>query len=154
MRHVIVLSFALALAACGGKDDAPAGDTATGAAAGEDATALPPLPGGDFRIVAVDLGTTVDGEGRVTAAATQFAPGDTIRAAVVGVGSSDGLTLSARWLAPGGREIAKAGQTLSPNAPTVATFTLQQPQPWPPGTYSLEVAINDRVVETRSFEVR
>ena len=73
---------------------------------------------------------------------------------VIGVGSSDGLTLSARWLSPEGREIAKAGQTLTPSAPTVATFTLAQPQPWPVGTYSLEVAINDRVVETRSFEVR
>ena len=119
-----------------------------------EAAALPPLPSGDFRIASVDLGTAVDGEGRVAEAKTQFAPGDTIRAAVIGVGSSDGLTLSARWLAPDGREIAKAGQTLTPSAPTVATFTLAQPQPWPVGTYSLEVAINDRVVETRSFEVR
>lgn len=157
MRHLIVLGFALALAACGGKDDAPAAAPAAGAdPAPEDAAApaLPPLPSGDFRIASVDLGTTVDGEGRVAEAKTQFAPGDTIRAAVIGVGSSDGLTLSARWLAPDGREIAKAGQTLTPSAPTVATFTLAQPQPWPVGTYSLEVAINDRVVETRSFEVR
>ncbi len=160
MRHLFVLTLALALVACGGKDEAPATAAAPAApadAAAEaepEAPALPPLPTGDFRIASVDLGTTVDAEGRITEPLTAFAPGDAIRAAVIGVGSSDGLTLSARWLAPDGREIGKAGQTLSPTAPTVATFTLAQPQPWPVGTYTLEVAINDRVVETRSFEVR
>lgn len=154
---------ALMLAACGRDDTAPpsapapsaTGTTVPAQAAAEPAEpALPPLPSGDFRITSVDLGSTVDEEGRVTDAREVFAPADAIRAAVIGVGSSDGLTLSARWLSPQGEEIARAGNTLAPQAPTVATFTLSQPEPWPAGTYQLEVAINDRVVETRRFEVR
>ena len=54
----------------------------------------------------------------------------------------------------GGTEVAKAGQSLSPETPTVTTFSISQPEPWPVGAYQVEIAINDRVVETRTFEVR
>ena len=74
-----------------------------------------------------------------------------VHAAVVAVGSSEGLTLSARWLAADGTEVAKAGQSLSPSTPTVTTFSMAQAEPWPAGDYTVEIAINDRLTETRSF---
>ena len=159
-KFAIVLLVSLAVAACGGDDAAApseaqinaATDAATAAA---DATAaLPPLPTGDFRVTSVSLGKAVDEEGQVREPLTSFAPGDKIHAAVVAVGGSDGLTLSARWLAADGTEVAKAGQSLSPQTPTVTTFSVAQPEPWPVGAYQVEIAINDRVVETRTFEVR
>ena len=82
-----------------------------------------------------------------------FAPGDRIHAAVVGVGTSDGLTLSARWTTEDGTEVARAGQSLTPEAPTVTTFAIAQPTPWPAGGYQVEIAVNDRVVETVNFRV-
>lgn len=163
MRHAqiaTVLLASLALAACGGDEPAAPSDAqitaATDAAteAADAPAALPPLPTGDFRITSVSLGKAVDEEGQVTEALTAFAPGDKIHAAVIAVGSSDGLTLSARWLAADGTEVAKAGQSLSPESPTVTTFSITQPEPWPVGAYQVEIAINDRVVETRTFEVR
>lgn len=154
------LMLCLALSACGG-DDTPAPTdaqiTAATEAAGEAADAppaLPPLPAGDFRITSVTLGKAVDEEGQVGQPLTVFAPQDKIHAAVVAVGSSDGLTLSARWLAADGSEVARAGQSLNPDSPTVTTFSIAQPEPWPAGAYQVEIAINDRVVETRTFEVR
>ena len=168
MRHLpTVLLLCLALAACG-KDDAPtAADpaqantdaavaAANGVASSDDTPAvpeLPPLPAGDFRIASVTLGTEVDAEGQVTKPLEAFAPGDRIHASVVGVGTSQGLTLSARWRAADGTEIAKAGQSLTPIAPTVTTFAIDQPAPWPVGEYTVDIAINDRVVETRAFRV-
>ncbi|HEU0151786.1 MAG TPA: hypothetical protein VFQ84_00425 [Arenimonas sp.] len=163
MRHsklAVILFASLALAACGGDDAAAPSDArieaATEAAseAAEAPAPLPPLPTGDFRITAVSLGKAVDEEGQVVEPLTVFAPGDRLHAAVVAVGSSEGLTLSARWLAADGTEVAKAGQSLSPDTPTVTTFSIAQPEPWPPGAYQVEIAINDRVVETRTFEVR
>ena len=153
----VALLSILLLAACGGEPapDATGGTPAEAIEVAEEAAPEePPMPSGDFRVVAVELGTTLDEDGRVAGPRDVFAPGDTIHAAVVGVGSSPGLTLSARWLAADGSEVAKAGQSLAPEAPTVATFTVSQPDPWPTGAYRVEVAINDRVVETRSFEVR
>lgn len=152
-----VLLTTLLLAACGG-DDKPAPTASTGApatAASEDAPAgLPPMPTGDFRITSVTLGKAVDEEGQVRTTQDTFAPKDKIFAAVVSVGSSDGLTLAVRWTAADGTVVASAGQSLKPSTPTVTTFSIAQPDPWPTGSYQLEVSINDRVVETRSFLVQ
>ncbi|WP_227978085.1 hypothetical protein [Arenimonas daejeonensis] len=83
----------------------------------------------------MELGKAVDDEGQVRQPLEVFAPGDRIHAAVVSVGSSEGLTLSARWTAADGTEVAKAGQSLTPETPTVATFSIAQPEPWPVGEY-------------------
>lgn len=157
----LALSMSLLLVACGGDEEAAsAGETAAPAqATAETAEAAavpdePPMPGGDFRVVAVELGTELDQEGRVPRPQDVFTTVDTIHAAVVGVGSSPGLTLSARWLLEDGTQVAKAGQALVPDAPTVTTFSITQPEPWPAGAYRVEIAINERVVETRSFTVQ
>ena len=154
----LALSLSLLLAACGGDPDAAAeGESAAPAQAAADAAeAVPeeaPMPGGDFRVVAVELGTELDEEGRVPRPQDVFTTVDTIHAAVVGVGSSPGLSLSARWLFEDGSQVAKAGQSLVPESPTVTTFSITQPEPWPVGAYRVEIAINERVVETRSFTI-
>lgn len=147
----------LLLAACGGQgeppDTAQAAPEAAAEAMEEAAAELPPLPTGDFRVVAVELGTAVDEEGRVPTPKDLFAATDTLHLAVVGVGTSPGLVLSARWLAADGSEVAQARQDLAPQAPTVASFRLAQPGPWPAGDYRVEIAVNDRVVETRNFRI-
>jgi hypothetical protein len=156
------LLLCLLLAACGGDEAAPAADNAATADAATQAAvaaseevpaAMPPLPTGDYRIVSVTLGKAVDAEGQVAQAQEVFAPGDKIHAAVVAVGSSEGLTLSARWTSADGTEVAKAGQSLTPTTPTVTTFSVSQAGPWPVGDYRVEIAINDRVAETRSFRI-
>ena len=160
----VALLFTLSLSACGGGDDAPtaaapaadAGPSPTPAQATvEDAPAeLPPMPTGDFRIASVTLGKAVDAEGQVRQPLDAFGPGDKIYAAVVSVGSSDGLTLAARWTAVDGTQVASAGQSLTPSTPTVTTFSIAQPEPWPLGGYQVEVSVNGRVVEKRSFLVQ
>ena len=156
------LLLCLGLVACGKDEPAPVVDNnaaaeantqAAIAAAEEGPAELPPLPTGDYRIVSVTLGKAVDAEGQVRDGVEVFAPTDKIHAAVVAVGSSEGLTLSARWTAADGTEVGKAGQSLTPTTPTVTTFSIAQPEPWPAGDYTVEIAINDRVTETRSFRV-
>lgn len=158
LNAAVAVCFLL-LSACGSRDEpaAPAPPTAATepAAAAEDAPAvLPPLPVGDFRITSLTLGKAVDAEGQVTAPQEVFAPGDKIHAAVVSVGSSEGLTLSARWTAADGTAVAQAGQSLSPTTPLVTTFSIAQAEPWPVGGYQVEIAINGRVVETRTFQIQ
>ncbi|HEX5693892.1 MAG TPA: hypothetical protein VFY00_04640 [Arenimonas sp.] len=156
---LLALSLSLLLVACGGDEVPPAEEGTAPAQSATEAVAEPalpeepPMPGGDFRVVAVELGTELDEEGRVQRPQDVFTTVDTIHAAVVGVGTSPGLTLSARWLLEDGTQVAKAGQHLVPETPTVTTFSITQPEPWPAGTYKVEVAINERVVETRSFRI-
>jgi hypothetical protein len=165
MRHLpTAMLICLLLAACGDDAATPAANDeraqantdAAVAAAGEPAPeepALPPLPDGDFRIASVTLGREVDDEGRVREPLETFGTSDRIHAAVVGVGRSEGLTLSARWTTEDGTEVARAGQSLAPEAPTVTTFAISQPGAWPVGGYQVEISINDRVVETVPFRV-
>jgi len=155
------LLITLSLSACSDDDKAAAVATeatpvdAPAPVATEQAPAeLPPMPTGDFRITSVTLGKAVDEEGQVRQPQDAFAPADKIYAAVVSVGSSDGLTLAARWTAADGTQVASAGQSLNPSTPTVTTFSIAQPEPWPTGGYKLEVSVNGRVVETRSFLVQ
>lgn len=170
MRQIAAaLLLSLTLAACGQGDDpgtpattdaAPAAAASAGtdvAAASDPAAAAPeeaPLPSGDFRIVAVELGKAFDETGRIVKPQEVFAPGDAIHASVVGVGSSDGLTLSARWLAADGSVVAEAGQSLAPTTPVATRFGITQPTPWPVGDYRVEIAINGRVAETRAFAIQ
>ncbi len=154
------LLLTLSLAACADKDEpAPATPAAAAAPAAAKAPAQevpaeePPLPTGDFRISSVTLGNAVDEAGHVRTPMEIFTPGDKIFAAVVSVGGSDGLTLAAQWTAADGTPVAQAGQSINPSTPTVATFSIAQPEPWPTGGYRVDIAINGRVVESRNFLV-
>lgn len=162
LNAAVAVFSLLLLSACGGRDEAAAPPPVAApaapvpaAAVAEDAPAvLPPLPVGDFRITTLTLGNAVDAEGQVPVALETFAPADKIYAAIVSVGSSEGLTLTARWTTADGSEVAQAGQSLAPTTPLVTTFSIAQAEPWPVGGYQLEIAINGRVVETRAFQVQ
>jgi hypothetical protein len=164
MRQLFAALLLALLVACGPSEPAapPSGAATAPVAAAvpapvtdEDAPAvLPPLPVGDFRITSLNLGKAVDAEGQVREPLETFAATDSIFAAVVSVGSSQGLTLSARWSAADGRLIASTSQPLIPTTPTVTTFSIAQDQPWAAGSYELQIAINGRVVETRLFQIQ
>ena len=164
----VLLSVPLVLALGGcGRTGAP--DAATSAAASKDTapsgTALvddtgvagldpEPLDLGEFKIVSVLLGRTLDAEQVVQADRDTFAPRDTIHASVLSTGAHEGLTLSAHWLGPDGATVADTAQVVAPTQPTATTFSLHNPQPWPVGDYKLELAVNEHVLQTRAFHVR
>ena len=164
------LSACLALAACQ-REAAPA---VAADAAATTPVAAAPAPGqvpapvtapasavlagetglGDFRIVSVLLGNSLAGDTVVTRDTQVFARGDTLHASVLSTGAHQGLRLSARWLGPDGALIADTAQALVPTAATATTFTISNPQPWPPGEYQLLVSVNGQPGQTRKFVVR
>jgi hypothetical protein len=177
MRRIHFLSaacFALALAGCGGKDDAPssAGTDAPAAATATaepakkddggmfggllgqdepDVAATPEL--GNFRIESVTLGTALDADNNVSEGKTVFTPKDTINAAVLSSGEHAGLTLVAHWTAADGTVVAHSEQPLVPTGPTVTTFSLENAEPWPPGMYQLAIQVQGATLQSRAFEV-
>lgn len=123
------------------------------AASVPDADAPPELVG-EFRIVSVVLGNAVDADNLVLAGREVFGRKDTLHASVLSVGASQGLRLSARWLAPDGQTVAETSQPLVPTAATATTFTLSNPKPWPVGDYQLVIAVNGHAEPAHSFQVR
>lgn len=173
-RILVALAALLALAACQRADapaasntaaastsapsaspSAPAPATAMPAATPAPAQAVPAVVGlGDFRIVSVLLGSSLAADKLVARDAQAFGRGDTLHASVLSTGAHQGLRLSARWLGPAGQVIADTTQPLVPTAATATTFTISNPQPWPPGDYQLQVSVNGQAVQTRRFSVR
>jgi hypothetical protein len=161
---------ALLLAGCG-KDEAPADVAAAPGAVqpaapakddgglfgfiGKDDAAAEAAPPdlGQFQIVSVALGTSLDADNNVAASRTVFSPKDPIHAAVLSSGPHAGLTLVAHWTAADGTVVAHSEQALVPTGPTVTTFSLRNREPWPPGMYQLAVQVGGRTLQSRAFEV-
>lgn len=161
---IALAGLALALGACK-KDDAPAtpvptakADKPAAAAAKGAPTAAAPkaatLDLGEFSILGVKLGKTVDDQNNVVAEQDVFAPTDAIHAAVLTKGKHQGLRISARWTTEDGRLVAETEQPLVPDSATITTFRIADPDGWPVGKYQVAIALDDLTMETRAFEVR
>ena len=169
LRSVALCACVLALGACGPESAAPSAATATAdvdsgapatvakadvAAATEPGAPMPTEDLGEFRVVSVLLGKAVGADNVVLADSEVFARKDSIHASVLTTGAHQGLSLSARWLAPDGSVIAETVQPLVPTAATATTFDISNPAGWPAGDYQLLIGINKRTLQTRKFEVR
>lgn len=153
---------ALALAACQkapatNADGSPAADVASSdadaSAAGVPNAEAPPPDLGDFKIVSVLLGKSLDADRIVVGDTDAFGPKDKIHASVLSTGAHAGLRLSAKWLAPDGSLVAETEQPLVPTAATATTFSIENPAGWPEGEYQLQVAVNGSTLQTRKFQV-
>jgi hypothetical protein len=161
LRLIALAVCCLGLAACT-QDAAAPTDGSPAATAGGDAgnTAdagaadAGSAPAGDFRVVSVLLGKSVDADNVVIGDSRVFARKDRIHASVLSTGASQGLRLSAKWLAPDGQAIAETAKLLVPTDAVVTTFILSNARPWPAGDYQLEIAINGRTEQTRTFHIR
>ncbi|HEX5756808.1 MAG TPA: hypothetical protein VFY12_10710 [Arenimonas sp.] len=160
-RRGLLLLAMLALAACGKSEPpaAPASDNAAAppaaadiAATVEAAPTVAPL--GSYRPLELQLGSELDVEGRVREARTTFAPDARVHLSVLGSAGDLPVRVKARWLDADDQLLGESGQLLEPGPASVLTFTLTQPQGWPPGRYRVELALNDLEVDQREFEVR
>jgi hypothetical protein len=166
---VLLCAATLALAGCQ-KEQAAGSETraaitapATPAAAtapAASASVVAPIPGepplpemGDFKIVQVLMGNTVDGEKVVVHDTREFAAKDAIYASVLSIGAHQGLKLSADWRAPDGSIIAKSVQALVPTTDLATTFQLRNSAAWPAGDYQLRLAINGHTIRNETFAV-
>jgi len=167
LRSLALGAGLLTLGACGPQSAAPSAATAAAdsgepasvaegdvAAAAEPGEQLPAEDLGEFRVVSVLLGKAVGADNVVLADSEVFAPKDSIHASVLTTGAHQGLSLSARWLAPDGSTIAETVQPLVPTAATATTFDISNPEGWPAGDYQLQIGINKRTLQTRKFQVR
>lgn len=165
LRSLALSVLLLALAACGpegaapdkgsaGSADSPLMAEDDAAATTEPASALPAEDLGEFRIASVLLGKAVGADNVVLADSDVFDRKDSIHASVLTTGAHQGLSLSARWLAPDGSMIAETVQPLVPIAATATTFDISNPQGWPAGEYQVLIGVNKRILQTKKFEVR
>ena len=114
----------------------------------------PVLDLGEFKLLEIQLGTSLDSDNLVASPKTKFATKDKIYASVLSGGRHQGLSIKAKWTAPDGTLIAETEQALVPTNGTVSTFSISHDQPWPIGAYTLDIMLNGLVQRTVSFEVK
>jgi len=109
---------------------------------------------GEFKLLEVNLGTSLDSNNLVIKPRLLFGTKDKIYASVLSNGQHQGLTIKARWTAPDGSLVAETEQALVPIKGTVSTFSIGNTQSWPVGAYTLDISLNNQVQRTVGFEVK
>ena len=168
-RTLCASILVLFLAAACDRGEQPATKTATPQAPATPPAPPPPAPqaatapkpdaapaptSGPFRIVGVDLGTTVGPDGRIATPADHLPSGDTIHAVLRTEGKPEAMTLTARWSYNrqqnlGTQEILV---TPDPKAPVATKFTAKEGG-FQKGQYRIEIWRGNDVQVAKDFVV-
>jgi hypothetical protein len=150
------LAGALALTACGKKEETPPpAATTPPATTPAPSTAMTPAPAEQgVTVASVDLGTAVGPDQKVTSPTTTFGPKDTIYAAVSTTGTASNATLGAKWTYQDGQTVNDSSQTIAPTGAAVTTFHISKPDGWPAGNYKVEISLNGASVSSKDFTVQ
>lgn len=157
---VAALTATLMLAGC--KKDEPVVVTppaqTTPAPAPAPAPAPPAAVPATASVTQLQLGSTVAADGRVSVESATFAPTDKITASVF-TNTSDPMAsvsgkLVAKWAYQDGQVVNTQEQGFNFTGAGFTNFQVSKPDGWPPGTYTLTVALDGNVVQTRQFVVR
>lgn len=158
-RTLVVVSLsiasALALGACN-KSPAPQHEAETTApATGATAAPTPAVESAPatVSVTAVDLGSAVGADQKVTAPTTTFSPGNTIYAAVATTGKGT-ATLDAKWIYQDGQTIKEDSKSIAADGPATTTFSISKPDGWPTGNYKIEVTLNGTPAMSKDFTVK
>lgn len=165
MILAVSLAAALALSACGKKDESASDVPATPPPAATVPTMAPApastagtgMPGGDASAMvtfsSLELGSTVDASNKVVASGTSFAPKDTIYASVDTSGSGN-ATLSAKWSYQDGQVVHEDSKTLDTSGPQTTAFMISKPSGFPAGNYKVDISLNGSQVASKDFSVK
>ncbi|HEY0503237.1 MAG TPA: hypothetical protein VGD42_07050 [Lysobacter sp.] len=110
-------------------------------------------------VTAVDLGTAVGADMKVTTPSTTFKPTDTIYAAVSTTTSDPTATvpakIGAKWTFQDGAVVKEDPAVEAQlTGAGVTSFSINSPKGFPAGKYKVEVSLDGAVVQTREFEVK
>lgn len=135
----------LALGACSKAEDARPADSP---AAATPVTSEAPKP---LEIGDIDMGRHIGPDQKITDKTDDFAPGDTIYAAVDTKNAGSGK-LTARWTSEAGTTVKTDSMTVSPTADATTAFWMVAPATT--GKYTVHILLNDIEAKTKEITVK
>jgi hypothetical protein len=113
----------------------------------------PASPGEAVRVVDVTLGNSLKPDNTVQNVTSTFSPKDTIFAAVKTEGAGT-ATLEVKWTDKKGQVVKTDSRTINPTGPAVTEFSIQKPEGWPAGDYTVEILISGTTAAvSKAFKV-
>jgi len=151
-KLLVAVSLTLALSAC--KKEAPV-EVAPAPVIVEPAIAptVAPTPAA-VTVTAVNLGTAVGADQKVTSATTTFGTKDVIYAAVDTQNAAKDVALAAKWTFQDGQTVNEESTTISPEGNATTNFKLANDKGWPVGKYKVEISLNGTSAQSVDFEVK
>jgi hypothetical protein len=104
-------------------------------------------------ITEVQLGSALGADRRVAEAKTAFTTKDTIFASVATEGTGN-TEVAAKWTFQDGQVVDETKKNLVLAGKEITEFSIQKPSGWPAGTYKLEITLNGKPADTKSFTVQ
>jgi hypothetical protein len=150
--YAILVAAAVALSACGKKEEPPK----------PAAVPVPPpvqapvaAPAG-VSVASISLGKAIGADKKVSAATDAFAKSDTFYASIDTTGTGT-ATLKATWTYHKDGKVAPVKedtQTITPTGPATSEFHVSKPDGWPVGDYQVEVFVGDKSAGVKKFSVK
>jgi hypothetical protein len=101
----------------------------------------------------VEVGRGVDAEKRIDRPVESFFPEDPIYVSVTTRGRGR-AALTARFILTDGRVVHEDTQHILPDGTAITEFHVMNPAGWPTGTHHVEILVDGRLRDTRTFTVR
>jgi hypothetical protein len=111
------------------------------------------VPAAEVKITEVQLGSALGADRRVAEAKTAFTTKDTIFASVATEGTGN-TEVAAKWTFQDGQVVDETKKNLVLAGKEITEFSIQKPSGWPAGTYKLEITLNGKPADTKSFTVQ
>jgi hypothetical protein len=111
------------------------------------------VPAAEVKITEVQLGSALGADKRVAEAKTAFATKDTIFASVATEGTGN-TEVAAKWTFQDGQVVNETKKNLVLGGKEVTEFSIQKPDGWPAGTYKVEISLNGKPADSKSFTVQ
>ncbi|MEO8620570.1 MAG: hypothetical protein ABI625_05860 [bacterium] len=143
-RVALAVVVAFNLSACN-KSDHETVDSAAGTAA---------LPMNNLSVRDVDLGKHIDSTKKIVDRTDDFAPTDTIYAAVQTTGTATNTPIVGRWTFEDGTVVDERTDAVSTSGDASTVFFISKPGGFAPGKYTLHVLVNGNEVSSKDAKVK
>lgn len=111
----------------------------------------PAPPSKPRHMKAIELGTAVDPEGKITAPTRKFSPQSKVYASITTEGGGP-ATFHVRWYG-NSQLLTEQSKSVDPEGPAYVAFEFTPPNGWPPGKSGVVFWMNDEEKHTAEFEV-
>ncbi len=108
----------------------------------------------ELKVTEVQLGSALGADKRIAQPKTAFSTKDTIFASVATEGTATATEIAAKWTFQDGQVVNETKRSIAPAGKEITEFSIQKPDGWPAGNYKVEISLNGKPADSKTFTVQ